>query len=396
MGITPKRNDIINKILPAQTLLTRTVVKINKEKNIVTINLEYGDKILAIYWYESAKINLKCISIMEGLVAAKFATETLTNIINKTNYPILEGYDTLLSRYGMADVKLINSSIWPQNFSNYDCNILLFSGGVDSSHLLFTRLKGNCNLVSFYHGQSNYRSGIHSEEKASFLVPDIVRDFFNLSIPQTKLNCRWKCRIKRVWAKAYRNLMFITQAFSSNPSNIYIGTSIDDRLHDSFPDFLEEFSKITGIPIIAPNLNTGRDKIMEDIINLSLTEVPYLYASTCSCQLQRYTGKKFLNEGSCHSCILRLPAVTVGGDPRFSNFNRELKLVPLYLENALDSSKFYQRKPSQRILKTFFEDLSDNPRAFKCFTQTLKFIEQEWPAYELTKILTPEQLSLVT
>jgi hypothetical protein len=226
-------------------------------------------------------------------------------------------------------------------------------------------------------------------------VPKIAREYFNLPIQQKRVKARWKCKVKRTWAKAYRNLMFMVHAFTIYPGNIYVGTSVDDRLHDSFPDFIESFSQITNIPVIAPNIENGRDTIMRDIVNLSLNEVPYLYSSTCSCQLQRYTGKRFLNEGSCHSCILRLPAVEIGGDPRFSNFNKSLKLVPEYLENNIKSEQFYMRKPSQNALRTFFNDLSDNSEAFKCFIPTLGIIKEEW-GYNLNRMLTSDQLELIS
>ena len=398
MGLTPKRLDINNKILPTTTILTSTKPIIDLEKGIITIILsnQVGEKI-ASYWYEikpHTEIDLRCISMMEALVVARFATESLINVINSATMPIIEGLDILLSTYGMANIEMVNHRIWNPKNEQYSTNTLMFSGGVDSTHLLFTHLKGNCNLVSFYHGQSNYRSGIHSEEKASFLVPEIARAHFSLPISQKRVGSRWNCKFKRKWAKAYRNLMFMVHAFTIFPGNIYVGTSVDDRLHDSFPDFIEEFSQLTGIPVIAPNLTSGRDIIMRDIVRLSVEQSPYLYASTCSCQLQRYTGKKFLNEGSCHSCILRLPAVVDGGDPRFSNFNKDLKLVPAYLENKIKPEQFYQRKPSSNALKTFFSDLSDNPDAFKCFIPTLQFIQKEWEGYKIDKILSTEQLAL--
>jgi 7-cyano-7-deazaguanine synthase in queuosine biosynthesis len=393
MSITPKRSDITNKTIPNITINTKSEIAANN--GVISISVsDFSDKKLAEYWFESSNLDAQLLGIMEGLVVARLATESENNITHEMSYPFPNGYDVLLSTYGMANVFFHG-----ENYNAYtrksttQLTTLLFSGGADSSHLLFQRLQGDCNLVSFNHGQANYRQGIHSEETASKIVPNLARSFFKKTIPQVFVKARWKSYLPRKWAKAYRNFMFITHAATLYPDTvIVIGTSVDDRLHDSFPDFLQSFSEITGIKITAPNLNTGRDVIMSDLINVSLNHIPYYYASTSSCQLQRYLGKKYLQCGSCHSCLLRLPAAPVGGDPRFSIFNKDLKLVPEYLEDKFTIDQYYKRKPSINALKTFFDDLGTQDNIHHCFIPTTFLMEDDWK-YDPKKFLTRPQLS---
>lgn len=397
MSITPKRTDIENKVLPESTIETLGCVDYDDKEDLNIINIYKNDKnytLLASYKFTlPAQVPPEIYGIMQGLVVARLATEALVNINHTCKSPIPFNFDTLLSKYGMANVTFNTTLYKPNNTTSTD-NTLMFSGGADSSHILFSRLQGNCNLISFSHGQSNYRAGVHSEHKASLMVPELMRAYTGYPINQSFASSRWKSYLPRRWAKAYRNLMFMTQAAAYYPdTNIIIGTSKDDRLHDSFPDFIEGYSKTTGINVVAPNLHTGRDVIMHDLIEVSRNYIPYYYASTSSCQLQRYTAKKYLQEGSCHSCILRLPAAVYGGDPRFIEYDPTIKLIPQYLEGSFDATKYYKRKPSINALKTFFSDLGTEDDIFKDFAPTVKLVESDW-SYAPKKFLTKEQLDI--
>jgi 7-cyano-7-deazaguanine synthase in queuosine biosynthesis len=396
MSITPKRSDILNKTIPIFSYETTSNVICDNGIIEITIVGQYDGKQLASYWYQvpnQHSVDYRYIGIMEALAVSRLSGESLVNIIHNNTYPIPKHLDELLSTYGLAAVKFIDESYKATSVPVTE-NTLMFSGGCDSTHLLTERLNGNCNLVSFAHGQSNYRAGLHSEETASLLVPKLVRSYFNLPIEQVRAKSRWKIYTHKQWAKVNRNLFFMVQAASIFPNtNIFVGTSVDDRLSDSFPDFISGFSNVTGISVIAPNIEIGRDVIMRDLIQWSIDKIPYLYSSTSSCQLQRYCGKSFLNCGSCHSCILRTPAVVMQGDPRFANFNGKLKLIPEYLEGAVSVEKYFKRKPSINILKVFFDDLSDNDNAFQCFLPTLQYIDVGWE-YPIKKILNKHQMAI--
>ena len=404
MSITPKRVDIINRVLPKHTILTKSKIEVetqfieDKGGSTITIRLlkATDDFELASYSYVVSGISpdLMRLGIMEGLVVARFATEAGVNIGHTSSMPTPLGYDELLTEYGMAvvvfDGEKFRGTILD---TDNDKNTLLLSGGADSTHLLFKRLKGNANAATIYHGQGTYSTGLWPEDSASSEIVSLANYVFNTQIDHRKMSARWNCKIERQWAKAYRNFMLVTQAATVFPStNIWVGTSIDDRLHDSFPDFIEGFSRTTGIQIVVPNIDTGRRTIMGDLIDLSLNVEPYIYASTTSCQLPRYLGKKYFYCGSCHSCILRLPAVEFRGDPRFSNFNTSIQLIPHALRYTFSHEDYFKRKPSSNALKTFFEDLGDT-KAFDEFIPTLHYIDSEWTDYKLNKILSPSQIA---
>lgn len=396
MSITPKRIDIANRVLPDEVIGTESLWEI--DQNDITISLvdtENHDKQYAMYTFSVPITSAQdeFFGIIEGLCAARLATEATVNVVHQNRFSVPEGYGELLSKYGMAEVRFagrLNAPVESQNLSS----TLMFSGGADSSHILFKRLQGDCNLVSFNHGQANYRQGIHPEEEASKLVPSLARHYFRLPIRQQFVRTRWKSYLPRKWAKAYRNLMFMVHAAIFFPdTNIIVGTSVDDRLHDSFPDFISEFSKTTGIVITAPNLYTGRDVIMKDLVEVSLNHIPYYLASTSSCQLQRYLGKKYMQCGSCHSCLLRLPAAVCRGDPRFSNFRSDLKVIPEYLENVLTPNECFKRKPSINALKVFFEDLGTEGNIYNCFLDTTWLLDHDWK-YNPKRFLTEDQYSI--
>lgn len=410
MSITPKRSDIDNKVLPNDVRSTTSKVSINDIDEVqITIHDSDTSDLLASYKYHVPNIyntqhinkthdnDDKLFGIQEGLVVARLATEALVNIVHKTSYPIPFGYGELLSQYGMAEVRFVDESYKATSIDTNLFPTLMFSGGADSSHIMFQRLQGKCNLVSFNHGQGNFRQGIHNEETASHLVPELVRPFFGERLEQCFVKARWKCTLERSFAKAYRNMMLMAHAATVFPgTKILVGTSKDDRLMDSFPDFIERFASVTGITVEAPNLYTGRDTIMKDLINISLEHIPYYYSSTSSCQLQRYLGGKHMQCGVCHSCILRTPAAPFGGDPRFNNLNTNLKLVPEYLEQkGFTTDLVYKRKPSKNALKTFFEDLGTDDGIFQDFLPTVKMMEQQW-SVPINKVLSKEQLAIYT
>jgi len=393
MSITPKRVDIQKRELPKYTLLTRAEVELARtlSGHLATIKVfKIDGPELASYWYEvpgSTTPSDKYLGIMEGLVVARFATEALVNIGHRAMAPMPADYDTLLSEYGMALVVFEGDTWQPETFPITQ-NTLLLSGGADSTHLMFKHLRGQTNAATLYHGQSTFSTGLWPENKASSKIVELAQKVFGTTIDHRKMSARWNCKLERKWAKAFRNFMLVTQAATTFPrTRMWVGTSIDDRLHDSFPDFIEGFTKVTGIEICVPNIQTGRRTIMGDLINLSQKVHPYIYASTTSCQLPRYLGKKHFYCGSCHSCLLRLPAVEFAGDPRFSNFNKELKLIPHEYSNNYCYQDYYKRKPSSNVLKTFFADLGDTP-AFDEFIPTLHHVKAEWPEYSLKKILS--------
>jgi 7-cyano-7-deazaguanine synthase in queuosine biosynthesis len=402
-SITPKRSDIQNRQLPKYTILTKADVGFSPLPgggSLVNIKIQRQDgPDLASYWYELPGVfapDRTRLGIMEGLVIARFATEAGVNIGHRTSNPVPVGYDDLLSEYGMA-VVAFEGDTWKWRTDDSPLiekrNTLLLSGGADSTHLMFKYLKGNTNAATLYHGQGTFLTGIWPENSASSKIVELASQVFKTSIDHRKMSSRWNCKIERKWAKAYRNFMLVTQAATVFPyTRMWVGTSIDDRLHDSFPEFIESFSAVTGIEICVPNIQIGRRTIMGDLINMSLKLHPYIYASTTSCQLPRYLGKKHFYCGSCHSCLLRLPAVEFEGDPRFTNFNKDLKLIPQAHESDFQPSDYYKRNPSSNILKTFFDDLGDTT-AFDEFLPALKFIAAEWPTYNLKRILSAPQYS---
>jgi len=402
MSITPKRVDILNRVLPKITLLTKSKIDcdFNESTRVLSITihlLKSADNFeLASYRYEvpSMVAPMQHMGIMEGLVVARFATEVGVNVGHTSTHATPVGFDDLLTEYGMAVVVFDGDKYTVPSLTN-DKNTLLLSGGADSTHLLFKHLRGNANAATIYHGQGTYMTGLWPEDRASSEIVELANYVFRTQIDHRKMTARWNCKIARNWAKAYRNFMLVTQAAAVFPlTKIWVGTSIDDRLHDSFPDFIESFSRITGIEIVVPNIDTGRRTIMGDLIALSLNVEPYIYASTTSCQLPRYLGKKHFYCGSCHSCLLRLPAVEFYGDPRFSNFNKDLHLIPHEFINAFSYQDYFKRKPSSNALKTFFIDLGDT-KAFDEFIPTLHHINREWTDYSLKKILSASQLDML-
>lgn len=402
MSITPRRADINSRVLPDDVITTQSNIDLSQQ-GYIGINVSRLDEPnapFASWWYQVGKAvpHRTTLGVMEGLVAARFATEALVNVVHLVRNPIPEGYGELLSKYGMAEVRLVGETYKPWDVAEKMPITQMNSGGADSAHILFERLNGQADdCITFYHGQATYRTGVYPEEQASRNVIQLARDVFHREIRHHQVESRWRCRVERKWAKAYRNFMLATHAYTLAPGNIIVGTSIDDRLHDSFPEFIAEFSRITPINIIAPNIRTDRRQIMFDLAKWSSRHsCEYLLANTTSCQLVRYLGKKYFFCGSCHSCLLRLPGAEFGIDPRFSNFKpTNIKLFPKHLESQFQPEHYYKRKPSVNALTDFFVDFKADGQEFQCFIPVLSMIDKEW-GYKLKSFLSPEQLSVYT
>ena len=397
-GLTPKIISITNK--PVLEKQLKTVSKVIFGDNWITCELrEVGeDAILAKYKCEvrkDQKATPTQLGLLEGLVVARLATEVPISIQHNLTYPVPKYFDELLTEYGMGVVKFsgdIYENIIPFNINKG--KTLLFSGGADSTQLLFKHLKGEANVVTLWHGQGTFYAGTWPEKKAAETVVQLARDSFKIEVPHTFLKARWTCSLKRDWAKAYRNFLSVVQASISYPqTSIWLGTNLHDALHDCSADLIEEFITLTGLQIEVPNLRIGRREIMRDLISMSLEKYPYLYASTASCQMSRFIAQKHLFCGSCHSCLLRLPAIEFNADPRFDNFDKNLKVIPEVLEDRFTAKQYYKTRPSTRILKTFFNDFS-KPEVFTDFVPALKIIKNAWPDYDLSLFLDAEQIEL--
>lgn len=379
-GITPKLIDIDPDKRPIKKLLTTSTVEI--DSNTVKVFVKNGKKIISTYKMEippsTPEPHPHILGILESVVVARTATEALVNIENSISHPYPDNLDEVLSKYGLADVAFVGENYRSYHVPEAKNNTLLLSGGVDSTHLLFKHLKGNCNAISLSHGQPAFHIGKWPEKRAATSVVELARNAFRKKIQHTILRARFDSELKREWAKAYRNFLSILQASIVYPNTkVWIGTNIQDELHDCSPDFIKDFSEVTGIDIQVPNLNIGRREIMKDMIDMSLKKYSYLYANTASCQMSRFSAGKSLFCGSCHSCLLRLPAAEFGADPRFSNFNKRFKVIPRELEKEFTYENYYKRRPSVRILKTFLNDF-DNEPTFKDFVPCLKMVESEW------------------
>jgi len=397
LGMTPKVSDLENK--PQILKDISTYSKVEHSDNFVIVNiLKNGDHLLqARYKVQVGDVEPSSVALglLEGVVVARFATESLTNVDHTLTHSVPKGFDVLLSKYGLAKVSFKGNIVSvPDNITKG--NTLLMSGGIDSTYLLFKSLKGNCNAVSLYHGQPSFHIGLWTEKQASETLVQMARDTFNEPIEHSVLRSRWDCTQPREWAKAYRNFLSIIQASIAYPdTKIWLGTNINDVLHDRHPDFIKGFSEITGIKIETPNLYIGRREIMKDLIDLSLNgNHPYLYASTTSCQGTRFLGKKFLFCGSCHSCLQRLPGAEFGSDPRFSNFNKKLHLIPKGLEGSFSNDAYFKRQPSVKTMKSFFEALRTED-SFRDFIPSLQMVEKEW-GIPANGFLIEMQLSALT
>ena len=335
------------------------------------------------------------LGILQALTVARLATEVPIGIQHNLTHPVPKYLDELLTEYGMGTVKFfgdIYENALP--FVVDKGRTLLFSGGADSTQLLFKHLRGEANAVTLWHGQGTFYAGTWPEKKASDILVQMARDSFEQDTPHTFLKARWSCSLKRDWAKAYRNFLSVVQASISYPqTSIWLGTNLHDSLHDCAADLIEEFVTLTGIQIEAPNLKIGRREIMRDLISMSLEKYPYLYASTASCQMSRFIAQKHFYCGSCHSCLLRLPAIEFNADPRFDNFNKDLKVIPQSLEEHFTAKEYYKARPSTRILKTFFTDFSEKS-VFTDFIPALKIIKSAWPDYSFSAFLSDEQIEL--
>lgn len=399
LSITPKAVHLANKPKISKRLNTYSEVDLAGGFVSITVKEKRDDAQVALYKFQVpdnvTEINPFTLGLCEAVVAARFATETLINIVHNTSNPVPQELDELLSEYGLATVKFIGDVYKTDSLEYARGNTLLLSGGVDSTGILFKHLKGNCNAVSLSHGQPSFHIGIWPEKKAASTVVDMAERAFGKRIEHRILRARFDCEPPREWAKAYRNFLSILQASVVFPNTrIWIGTNLHDELHDCDPVFINKFMDVTGIQIKVPWEAVGRREIMKNMIEMSMNKYPYLYASTSSCQAGRFLGGKFFLCGSCHSCLLRLPAAEFSADPRFQNFNSHMKLIPQSLVGKFTTMKYFRGRPSTNIMKSFFGDFQSE-KTFRDFIPCLQMIKNYWD-FEMDTFLTDMQLGMIS
>jgi len=337
-GITLTHDNIktINSDNPLKLFST---VTFNKYKNPNRIDIDVKeedtqDRVASFTFYvdDPASIPSQRMGLIEALTSIRFASEVVKPIIVQTSNPVVKGLDELLTTY--AGVKIIIEGDAATDRPNlrelYKGPVILFSGGIDSASLLFKNYGNQVDALTFYHGQPSFTHGQWNEKTAPKKLVGILNDLHNTTSELTYSKHRFKVyKHNKVWAKSFRNLFFGIHGALIYPNRkLLLGCHRDDVEHDCNENLMRDFRKLTGIPLYAPTIHESRDTLIKQLVEQTGSLHPYLYASTTSCQLIRFHGKKHIFCGSCHSCLLRINAIKYEVDPRFSNFNDTFESSP--------------------------------------------------------------------
>lgn len=185
-------------------------------------------------------------------------------------------------------------------------SLLLFSGGIDSTVILYSLIKKNIFPIclSFDYRQRHKRE-LESAAKITKLCK-VIHKIINLDFSFANSSLVNKSEIKE--KNSYvpgRNIIFlsiaVSYAESNNISNIYIGANADDS--NNFPDCRIKFFKSyqntinfgirDKIKIIIPLIKLTKEKVIEKGISL---DIPFNLTWSCYAGAEKPCGK-------CEPCM---------------------------------------------------------------------------------------------
>ncbi len=381
-GITLTHDNIkiINSDNPLKLFSTVTFHKY-KNPNRIDIDVkeeDTQDRVACFTFYvdDPASIPSQRMGLMEALTAIRFASEVVKPIIVQTSNPVVKGLDQLLTTY--AGVKIViegdTTSDRPNLRELYKGPVILFSGGIDSASLLFKNYGNQVDALTFYHGQPSFTHGQWNEKTAPKKLVGILNDLHNTTSELTYTKHRFRVyKYDKVWAKSFRNLFFGIHGTLIYPNRkLLLGCHRDDVEHDCNETLMKDFRNLTGVPLYAPTIHESRNTLIKQLVEQTGSLHPYIYASTTSCQLTRFHGKKHILCGSCHSCLLRLNAIKYEIDPRFSNFNDTYETSPEELNVPVHRVWRTNKFPWTALTK-WYNGLS--PVQKEDFTKDIEFVK---------------------
>lgn len=382
-GITLTHKDLNTLITDLTPLCLHTGVTFGRYKNTNRVDLELfendgNDRVASFtFFVEDPKmITPEQMGWFECLTAARLASELVRPVIMNNSYPFHPDLGELLSKYAGVTVRFQGDICKPGSL-NIKSTIptILLSGGVDSTSLLASQ-KGNANALTFIHGQS-FSHGKWNEKNASQAVFEIAKSLGDYDTRLIYAKHRFRVyKYPKVWAKSFRNLFFAAHGALIYPNQqLWLGAHFDDLEHDCNAELVDEFRKMTSIPIYAPVIYDSRANIIKRMQEFSNDLHPYLYGSTFSCQMVRFVGNKHVFCGSCHSCLLRLPAIQLSMDPRFRNFDNTFEAIPEQLNMPIHrvwAKKNYMWGAHDRWWNRLNEQQQDNFRKDVEFVKNLE------------------------
>src|SRR5215204_158155 len=276
------------------------------------------------------------LGLLEGLLVARFASETTRSVIGNTEHPTPKHLDELLTIYAGVKIVFENDFINPRN-EIQGRPVVPLSGGIDSTALL-CQYQGQCDALTIAYGQSSFAQGIWNEKQSVKALCEIFDKAYDTSINLTYGNHAFKIfKHLRMWSKSFNNLFLGVHGSILCPDQpLLLGIQRDDTEHDCNAELIDGFRELTGIPLYAPQLEKSRMHTTEQVIKATVDKLPYLYASTQSCEQTHFYGTTHIFCGACQSCLLRLAAIPHGVDPRFQNFNPDIHIIPEQLQLTVD------------------------------------------------------------
>lgn len=370
-GITLTHDDIKNVVTENPLKLVSQVIY-GKYKNENRIDIDVyeedtKDRVVSFTFYvdEPSKVSPQRLGLLEVLTATRFASEVVKPIIVKITNSVSPGLAELLTPY--AGVKIVvegdRGGDRPSLSTLESKPVILLSGGIDSTSLLFKNLDKGADALTFYHGQPSFTHGQWNEKKSPKTLMSIVNELRGSESELTYSKHRFKVyKHNKVWAKSFRNLFFGIHGALMYPNRkLLLGCHRDDVEHDCNEVLVKEFRELTGVPLYVPTIRKSRDELLKQLVDQTGDLYPYIYGSTQSCQLTRFYGKKHIFCGSCHSCLLRINAVKYCVDPRFSNFDTSFEVSPEELDIPIQKV-WRSKKFSWTALTKWWNSLSEEQK----------------------------------
>ena len=197
-----------------------------------------------------------------------------------------------------------------------DYTVIMLSGGLDSTYLLFQQLRDTTSIIHIHHVQVRKCGGTQNQWRAeNYTIPKIIKwmknNFPNKRIEFTTSRFEYFNQYWPGWDTTYYTIIALEVAKSIYAQNIYSNIKIalgieknitrDPLLGQRVNEYMEVFNAITSRMVNKP-------QFIKPIVHLTkmdfIKDMPKeLKNLTWSCRVPQKVGGEFIPCGRCHSCL---------------------------------------------------------------------------------------------